>query len=166
MSQRMSKKNSSSSRWNIYHKTEIDAPIEKTWNALLDIKHWDWNKWTKLEANKVSTGTKGKLKASYDGNDVWKTFDFTFDEVNSKHYILSWFGDVGPSGCLFSGYHTMQLEKGGPDADEKTILIHHERFNGLLPALGLGLPYKKLDRNYRFMNEEFKKFVENSVTST
>jgi hypothetical protein len=33
-------------------------------------------------------------------------------------------------------------------------------FSGLLPILGIGLPYKKLDRNYLLMNEALKAHVE------
>jgi len=99
------------SRWNISHTTEIDAPIDKVWSALIDIDDWHWNKWTRLEASEASTGTKGKLKASYEGDDQWETFDFEFGPVSEKEHLLSWQGSVGPKGSLFSGqHHSMQLE--------------------------------------------------------
>ena len=100
------------------------------------------------------------MNESYDGNDEWETFDFNFGEVSSKDYILQWLGNVGPSGCLFSGVHTMELEV---ISKHQTRLIHSEKFGGLLPALGLGLPYETLDRNYLLMNESLKKFVETKV---
>ena len=43
-----------------------------------------------------------------------------------------------------------------------TKLIHKEEFGGLLPVLGLGLPFKTLDRNYLLMNEALKHCVENN----
>lgn len=142
----------------IEHVTDIDAPVDVVWKALFDINDWEWNKWTRLEANSIpAEGVKGELKASYAGNDEC---DFTFGEVSSKSYILQWLGSVGPSGCLFSGVHTMRLEI---ISEHQTRLIHSEKFGGLLPALGLGLPYETLEKNYLLMNERLKKFVEAKV---
>ena len=142
----------------IEHKTDINAPIDIVWKAIYDISDWKWNKWTRLEAEEApAEGIKGKLKASYEGDDEWQTFEFTFGEVNPTNHTMIWFGEIGPSGCLFSGYHTMRLEV--INANE-TRLIHTEKFAGILPALGLGLPYGKLDRNYRLMNESLKTYVE------
>lgn len=97
----------------IQHITDIivkGGGIQTVWNAILDINDWQWNKWTRLEANKVEEGTQGKLHASYEGNDEFETFDFTFAEVNHDEYILSWTGSFGPGGCIFRGYHAMRLE--------------------------------------------------------
>jgi hypothetical protein len=41
-----------------------------------------------------------------------------------------------------------------------TKIEHKEVFSGLLPILGIGLPYKKLDRNYLLMNKALKAHVE------
>jgi len=146
----------------IEHVTTIQAPIDAVWRDLFDVNDWSWNKWTKLEAGVPTTGLKGTLRACYEGNNQdWQTFSFEFAEVDSDHHILAWKGSVGPfGGCLFRGYHSMKLEslEGEPD---KTKLTHREDFGGLLPGLGLGLPYAKLDRNYRLMNEALKEHVEN-----
>ncbi|KAL7527274.1 hypothetical protein ACHAXR_001873 [Thalassiosira sp. AJA248-18] len=142
----------------IAHETTINAPVEKVWKELIAIDDWNWNRWTKLKAAANPTeGGKGKLLASYEGDDEWKEFDFQFGKVSESEHLLTWLGSVGPRGCLFSGYHTMQLEAmdGGV-----TKLIHREEFGGLLPRLGLGLPYKTLDRNYLLMNESLKQCVE------
>lgn len=146
------------SRHNIQHTTDIDAPIDLVWKHLIDIDHWSWNKWTKLETkDEAHPGVKGTLKASFEGNDIWETYDFEFGAVDNRQHLLLWQGKVGPNGCLFSGCHSMQLEAVSPN---RTRLIHQEHFGGLLPQMGLGLPYKKLDRNYRLMNEAFKEYVE------
>ena len=159
----------------IEHVTLINAPVDKVWKALIDINDWSWNKWTRLEAEEAPVeGVKGKLKACYEGNDddddEWETFDFTFGKVDPDTFTLSWFGSIGPCGCIFEGYHTMRLEVvveddkhhegGGEGSAPSTRLIHTERFSGMLPALGIGLPYKILDRNYLLMNESLKDFVE------
>ena len=141
----------------IEHVTDIKAPIDVVWNAIFDIDCWKWNKWTRLDAEKVEEGVKGKLKASYDGNDEWETFDFVFGEVNSENHLIQWYGNVGPGGCLFSGCHTMRLDAINSN---ETRLVHFEKFGGILPALGLGLPFKTLDKNYALMNQSLKRHTE------
>jgi hypothetical protein len=146
----------SPSRWNIEHVSVIDAPIDKVWSELVKIDEWEWNKWTKLEAESATTGTAGKLKAAYDGDDRWETFDFNFGEVNKHTHLLEW-GGIVAGGFLFKGRHHMRLEAVSPGV---TKIEHKEVFSGLLPILGIGLPYKKLDRNYLLMNEALKAHVE------
>jgi hypothetical protein len=148
------------SRHNISHETIIHAPTDKVWEELIAISDWEWNKWTKLKADKAAEGTKGTLLASYEGNDIWQNFDFEFGPVSESQYLLTWIGSVGPRGFLFSGHHTMQLE--AINAKE-TRLIHREQFGGILPMLGLGLPYKTLKRNYLLMNKALKDTVERNV---
>jgi hypothetical protein len=70
---------------------------------------------------------------------------------------LTWFGSAGPGDFLFHGDHTMQLEV---IDDVTTRLVHKEKFQGLLPILGLGLPYGQLNENYLKMNEALKNHVE------
>jgi len=145
----------------IEHVTIIDAPIQTVWKALVDVNDWSWNKWTRLEAGAPAVGLKGTLRACYEGNDQdWQTFPFEFAEVDPDHHVLAWKGSV-LGGCLFKGHHTMRLEKfGSSEKAPKTKLIHTEVFGGILPKIHLGLPYTKLERNYRLMNESLKEFVE------
>ena len=168
------------SRHNISHRTVINAPIDRVWSAVIDLQAWkEWNRWTTLEVvgeqddtKKPSTGAKGKLRASYKGDDKWETFDFTFGTVSNEDRVLTWTGKVG-AGLLFSGVHTMRLEQVRAideldvmSSSSRTILIHEERFGGLLPRLGLGLPYKQLKRNYLEMNTSLKKYVEDRIVSS
>eukprot|EP00984_Skeletonema_dohrnii_P016967 scaffold7639_cov83-Skeletonema_dohrnii-CCMP3373.AAC.3 len=141
----------------ILHETIINASVDEVWKELIAIEDWKWNRWTKLKADNPTEGVKGKLLASFEGDDTWKEYDFTFGRVSEPEHLLTWMGGVGPKDCLFSGYHTMQLEA----MDEsRTKLIHQEKFGGILPAIGLGLPFKTLDRNYLLMNEALKHHVE------
>jgi len=150
----------------IEHTTVIDAPVEAVWKALVDTNDWSWNQWTRLDTSGTApvAGLQGTLKACYEGNDQdWQSFPFEFAEVDysEKQHVLAWKGKV-LAGILFSGYHTMRLEPITTlDSEtQHTKLIHTEIFGGLLPMLKLGLPYPKLDRNYRLMNESLKKHVE------
>uniref|UniRef100_A0A7S2EYC1 Coenzyme Q-binding protein COQ10 START domain-containing protein n=1 Tax=Trieres chinensis TaxID=1514140 RepID=A0A7S2EYC1_TRICV len=144
------------SRWNIEHVTEIDAPIDDVWLVLININDWNWNAWTRLDAPSATTGVSGKLRASFDGDGTWTTYDFRFREVDNDKHLIEWGGSVA-GGMLFKGRHSMRLEEIKPGT---TRLMHVEEFGGLLPAFGAGLPYRKLDRNYRLMNEALKAHVE------
>lgn len=146
------------SRHNISHETIIYAPIAQVWKELIAIDDWQWNRWTRLSADKGPVeGTKGTLLACYKGDDNWKEFDFEFGPVSESQHLLTWFGNVGPGGCLFSGYHTMQLEAIN---EKETKLIHKEKFGGMLPMINVGLPFKTLNRNYLLINEALKNRVE------
>eukprot|EP00536_Pseudo-nitzschia_multiseries_P015462 jgi/Psemu1/312165/fgenesh1_kg.892_\ len=171
----------------IHHVTEINAPIEDVWKALVDVNNWSWNKWTRLEAGTPAVGLQGTLLACYEGDDNnWQTFQFEFAEVDPSNHVLAWQGSVGPLGgrLLFKGYHSMRLEeieepesntsdeyehkrhstskpsKNKIGSTKRTRLVHTETFRGILPFFHLGLPYETLNRNYRLMNESLKKFVE------
>lgn len=154
---------------NISHITEIDAPVDAVSAALFDLEDWkNWNKWTLLatKAPKATAkvATPGILSACYEGNDKdWQTFDFVFGEIRNVRTgdddcLLTWKGSV-LGGLLFSGHHTIRLEAMENDS-KKTRMIHEEKFGGLLPAIGMGLPYKKLNRNYLLINEALKAHVE------
>jgi len=127
------------------------------WKELIAIDDWTWNRWTKLKAESPQEGVRGKLLASYEGDEHWNEFDFQFGTVSESKYLLTWKGSVGPRGCLFSGYHTMELE---PLNADETKLVHKEKFGGILPKLGVGLPYKTLRSNYLLMNEALKNHME------
>lgn len=142
----------------ILHETIINAPVDKVWKELISIDDWKWNRWTRLKASTpAAEGVEGKLLASFEGDGKWKEYDFTFGRISESEHLLTWMGGAGPRDCLFSGYHTMQL---AATDDDKTKLIHREKFSGVLPFLGLGLPFKTLDRNYLLMNEALKEHVE------
>eukprot|EP00732_Lithocolla_globosa_P006468 Lithocolla_globosa_v1_NODE_7539_length_933_cov_5.620729.p1 type:complete len:263 gc:universal NODE_7539_length_933_cov_5.620729:810-22(-) len=140
----------------IKHEIDVDAPIEKVWETLTNLNEWDkWSKWTKFEMKSISPGVNGKMFMSFDGNDKWKSFDFTLREVDKENHLLRWGGGLGP---IFQGNHWFKLTSNG----DKTHVFHSEQFSGLAPALGKGMPYAKMDRNYRLINEKLKEYVEKS----
>ena len=98
------------SRWNIHHTTDLNVPIDVAWKALADLEDWKkWSLWTLLEAPQAKTGTSGKLRACYEGNDEdWQSFDFNFANVDNEDHVLAWQGSV-LGGLLFSGKHHMRL---------------------------------------------------------
>jgi hypothetical protein len=135
---------------------DIDAPIERVWELLLDLESWkEWSKWTVLEGLIPITGAHGTLAASFDGDDKWQRYPMYFIEVSPEKYFLNWGGSVA-GGCLFKGDHHIQLTK---NKDGITHLEHNEDMTGLLPALGVGMPYAKVAENYAKMNAAFKSYV-------
>jgi|ERR1719354_190833 len=147
----------------IEHITDIKGNIDEAWNALSDLSSWEWNKWTRLEPESLTTGAKCKMRASFKGDDEWVEYDCVLAEVNPKTYTLSWSGSVA-GGCLFSGFHTMRLETVQIDDSEWVRLTHTETFGGILPVLWLGLDYNVLNENYLLMNRGFKSFIEKRNT--
>lgn len=161
---------SSSPNKHILHITEINAPIDNVWDVLIDLPSWkEWNKWTLLEVvssekkeensstTTIKDGDKGKLYASFEGDGKWDTYDCEFGTTSKELHLLTWKGNVGPGGCLFSGVHTMKLEK---VTDDVTRLRHEEYFGGLLPMMNAGMPYQSVDRNYGLINAALKEYVE------
>ena len=161
--------------WKSWNKWTVLEPTKKKASKVSPVEKLSMD--SQLPA--VRPGSTGKLHACYQGdNKNWKTFDFEFGAIvvngvpiekkaqtkEKDFYLLTWKGQVGPGGSLFSGHHRMRLENLPVDAQgtqgRRTKLIHEESFGGLLPILGLGLPFATLNRNYRLMNEALKDHVE------
>jgi hypothetical protein len=143
----------SPNRWNSSHTTAINAPISVVWDSLSDIHSWEWNQWVRLDAQVVSSGVAGKAKVSNGKKRRWRVKDFAFGEVARDNFTFSWTTDLGMCKCT----NTMRLI---PVGDKKALLTHIQTFHGVLPTLGLVLPFKKL-KSYPFcMNEALKNHVE------
>ena len=94
----------------------------------------------------------GVLYACFEGDNVWKQYDITFTSVDADKHILRWGSQIG-AGYVFSGDHHIGLTR---ISDTETRLENYDVFGGALPVMGMGLPYGKLDRNYKRMNEALK----------
>lgn len=99
-------------------------------------------------------GQKGTLYASFDGDDKWGTYTTVLREVNHEEYFLNWGGGLG---CLFMANHWIQLTK---TSESETHMDHFEDFSGPFPAMGIGMPFKKVARNYDLINQALKEKVE------
>ena len=144
----------SPSRWNNEFETLINAPAHIVWEALVDIRSWDWSKNMRLYAKCVKTGEPGIMKERlYYGKKRSKVVNFVFNEVNRKDLTISWCARMFFSRSI----HTLQLVP----IDKKTTLLRHiHKLRGVLPCLGIGLPYKKMNQNSLCMNESLKNHVE------
>lgn len=140
---------------------EIDASITDVWAVVSDLGNWSsWSKWTWFEDVESRSGTTATLVVSFDGNEKLTRYAGTkIVAVDGENFFLNWRGTV-PCG-LFYGNHWIQLIK---VTDNKTLVQHYEDFSGMLPALGIGMPYKKVERNYGLINNALKARVEANST--
>eukprot|EP00282_Hemiselmis_andersenii_P023900 CAMPEP_0172020944 /NCGR_PEP_ID=MMETSP1041-20130122/13453_1 /TAXON_ID=464988 /ORGANISM="Hemiselmis andersenii, Strain CCMP439" /LENGTH=149 /DNA_ID=CAMNT_0012676245 /DNA_START=89 /DNA_END=538 /DNA_ORIENTATION=- len=141
----------------VRHEVTINAPIAAVWKEVIDLPGWKkWSKWTVLEGMDTAQVGPATLQASFDGDGVWKKFACNIAEVDHASYLLRWTGKVA-GGCLFDGNHWMSFKETSPGV---TTMYHCEDFNGMLPALGIGMPFKKVDANYLKMCQALKAHVE------
>mmetsp|Transcript_53991 Transcript_53991/g.96695 ORF Transcript_53991/g.96695 Transcript_53991/m.96695 type:complete len:153 (-) Transcript_53991:341-799(-) len=141
----------------IRQEIDIDASIEDVWAVVSDLANWgSWSKWTWFEDVESKSGTTATLVVSFDGDEKLKRYAGTeIVAVDGEQFFLNWCGTV-PCG-LFHGNHWIQLIK---VTESKTLVQHYEDFSGILPALGIGMPYKKVKRNYGLINKALKAKVE------
>jgi hypothetical protein len=143
----------SPSRWNSDHTTEINAPIDIVWESLSDIHSWGWNKWIRLDAEVAMSGASGKASVSYDAKKRRKLCDFSFGKVTRDDFVFEWRTSFGLCNCT----NTMELVSVGT---KRSQLRHTQTFQGLLPGIGMGHPFKKLKSHALCMNEGLKNHVE------
>ncbi|MFD1515457.1 SRPBCC domain-containing protein [Halomarina rubra] len=110
----------------IRSETVIDAPPSAVWSVLADLDAYEeWNPHITTAAGDLQEGSR--VTISVDQRDRTRTFRPTVTTVDAPRR-LQWVGTVGPS-WLFEGRHTFDLE---PLADDRTLLVNHERLSGLL----------------------------------
>mmetsp|Transcript_4518 Transcript_4518/g.8626 ORF Transcript_4518/g.8626 Transcript_4518/m.8626 type:complete len:196 (-) Transcript_4518:263-850(-) len=133
------------------HTITIDAPIELVWKVLTDLDHWQWNKWTRLEAQDASIGAFGKMKTSMDGIGHWKTYPLMIEEISDKKKLFSWKVQLEKFGLAVES-HRIQLsdewETKTSKCEEtksvrKTKLEYKIIYSGFLSVLGLIEPKRK-----------------------
>ncbi|KFZ77194.1 hypothetical protein ED92_35555 [Amycolatopsis sp. MJM2582] len=110
---------------------EIDAPADRVWQVLTDLRAYPaWNPFV-ISAEVTSDG--GTLKEGATLRNVLrdKTGDTTFTPTVlavTPERELRWLGRIGP-GLIFDGEHRFELRPLGPG---RTLLVQSERFTGAL----------------------------------
>ncbi len=115
---------------NVHTEIEIDAPIQKVWEILVDLPNYSaWNKFIPRAVGEPKVGEKLKLFVCPPGL-MHREFEV---EVTSivQPLEFSWLGKFLMNGLL-DGHHFLVLESISPN---RTRLIQKEDFSGWLVPL-------------------------------
>ena len=131
---------------------EIDAPREKVYAVLADIKSYpEWNPYHRKVEGKFEEGADLTIQVLRpDGKQVEVPPHMQRIVENEE---ITWGGGIRG---IFYGVHSFQLEakSGG-----KTVLTHNEDFSGI--AIGFAdLPYDVFAEGYHQMNMALKEMME------
>lgn len=100
----------------------IEAPAAVIWDVLVDLGAYsEWNPFFRQASGRVAAGERLKLES--------ETLTFTPTVLEVREYRrLRWLGRLGIPG-IFDGEHSFTLT---PLADERTRVVQHEIFRGVL----------------------------------
>jgi hypothetical protein len=122
--------------WSIATAVEIDAPVSRVWQVLVDLPAYSqWNPFIVEAAGKVAVGETLSLRMALSGREPM-TIEPQLLVVDPERE-LRWKGRLLIPG-LFDGEHAFVLT---PLAHGRTRLDHSERFAGLLLPLARWLIY-------------------------
>ena len=137
--------------------TEIDAPAETVWKALTDLERFhEWNPFIKKASGTPAVGATVVLRVQ---SSLPLPLPLVFRPrilVCDKDRELRWRGHFVHA-WLASGDHWFTLE---PLGKERTRLIQHEIFTGLLPPLAARLLAREARLGFLAMNQALKERVE------
>lgn len=128
----------------------IEASPEKVWAVLTDFEnHPNWNPFIKLITGEKKIGEKLTVSIKPPGGNgmTFKPIVTSFKE----NVEFRWMGKLGVHG-VFDGEHYFQLIGQG---NNRTKLIHGEKFSGILVAL-MGKALDKTKEGFELMNESLK----------
>ncbi|MCP4123610.1 MAG: SRPBCC domain-containing protein [Bacteroidetes bacterium] len=129
---------------------EINAPIEKVWEILMDFNRYpEWNPFIQV-AGKAVVGSHLVNTMTVEGMkpQVFKPKVLVVDEARE----FRWLGKLFLKG-LFDGEHYFRLEK---ISSHKTVLHHGEQFRGILVRLLWGMISGKTQKGFESMNAALK----------
>lgn len=139
----------------IVHAIDIDAPIQKVWEILMDTdRYTEWNPLIRGIDGRLARGSRVTASFSAEG----RTLNIKVDVTQCDGQKLVW---VGPPQRLLHklarGEHYFELvELEG----ERTRLFHGERFTGLLFEIPWKHIEKVVDPGYKAFNEALKAHAE------
>ena len=138
------------------HEIEIEAPVDRVWQALINTADYSWNPFIHRLDGKLAV--KEKLQVEIEPpNGRAMTFKPTVLEVEPATR-LRWIGRFLLPGLL-DGEHTFELQALSGD---RTRFIQSERFSGVLVGL-LGRTLDKTEEGFAAMNAALKVKVESDA---
>lgn len=134
----------------------IEAPQSKVWQVLIDFESYSrWNGFIPLAEGQLAQGEVLKIIIHPPGAKPQQYKVSIINLVSGRQ--LDWLGHFGLPG-LIDGHHVICLRQ---VADNRTLLIHREKFAGLLvPFVWGSFLNVKLRAGFVLMNENLKRFVE------
>jgi hypothetical protein len=140
---------------NLELKTEVvfDAPKEKVWEVLTDTdKYSEWNPFITSVEGEMKQGARITNVMVNQGKENTFTPVITAFE---EYKLLEWLGSG--LGGMFNGNHYFKLTE---IKDDKTKMLHGEKFSGLLSGLIIQMIGKDTYANFELMNNAMKQRVE------
>lgn len=135
--------------------SEIDAPPELVWRALIDLPRFrEWNPFIRAASGKPALGARLRMRVrpSLRVPLVFRPKVTVCDENRELrwrgHFVRPWIG---------AGDHTFSLEPIGKD---RTRFVQRETFTGLIPAFLARLIEREARRGFELMNAALKARVE------
>lgn len=132
----------------------INSSPEKVWDVLVNLEYYStWNPFIIQSFGEIKEGKT--IENHMKNGDKIIVFKPLITQVK-KHEYFEWLGSLWTKG-IFDGRHYFKLEKIN---DQEILLIHGEKFTGLLSGLILSLIKKSTLENFNLMNTALKKKCE------
>jgi hypothetical protein len=147
----------SRTKFEVRHYIELNAPLEKVWEAVIDFKNYHrWNSQLSYLAGEVVPGGRLHLKLAVAGATP---YEFKPDISQwQERAAFGWIARTGGIPRLFDGEHFFEMKDLG---NGRTLLVNREEYRGVLSLLMQQLPMMKLaPQGFARMNQELKAFVE------
>jgi hypothetical protein len=139
------------------HEVEIDAPVDRVWQALTNTADYSWNPFIHRIEGRLAVGDKLQVEIE-PPNGRAMTFKPTVLEVEPARK-LRWIGRFLIRGLL-DGEHTFELQ---PLEGNRTRLIQSEHFSGILVG-PLSKTLDKTENGFAAMNTALQSKVERADT--
>lgn len=135
---------------------EIAAPVDRVWVILTDFPSMgSWNPFIRSITGRLAAGERLDVQIAPPGRKPMRFRPVLLVVEAARE--LRWRGSVGVRGLL-DGEHTFQLLK---ISDNRTRLLHAERFSGLLvPLIMRGALLDATRNGFVAMNEALKRRAE------
>ncbi len=139
----------------LYTEIDINAPVEKVWDILLDFEHYpDWNPFIKSIEGNAGVGDRLKVIIHSPDSSPMKFTPVCLKLENKTEF--RWVGRLLIPG-IFDGEHIFQLKE---MIGDQTRFIQREKFKGILvPFFWRGLK-TKTRKGFQLMNEKIKELAE------
>lgn len=135
---------------------EINAPIDKVWNAVIDFDNYKkWNSQLTFLGGTVKPNGKLHLRLAAEGADPYEFKPNISYWTEKKQF--AWLAQTGLP-RIFDGEHFFELKDLG---NGKTLLTNREEYRGVLSQIFRQLPMMKTAPDgFKKMNIELKNYVE------